>query len=292
LSFRLSPVEFQHWLAAPDRRPIIMGVLNVTPDSFSDGGLFSDVSAAVARAQEMAEAGAAIIDIGGESSRPNSQPVDPQEQIRRVVPVVHAIRGRVGILLSVDTTRARVVEAAIDAGADMVNDVSAGRDDPELLKLVARRAVPIALMHMQGSPATMQTNPTYNNVTAEVMAFLSERITAAVSVGVDRAAILVDPGIGFGKTTLHNLQLLKQLNNLKTLRCPLLVGTSRKRFIGEITGEDLSSGRPFGTAATVAWAAANGADVIRVHDVGPMAQVVRMIEAIQSISGTDFPPIK
>ena len=147
-------------------------------------------------------------------------------------------------------------------------------------------------MHMQGSPTTMQVNPTYNNVTAEVTAFLSERITAAVSAGIDRTAILVDPGIGFGKTSLHNLQLLKRLDSLKTLRCPLLVGTSRKRFIGEITGEDLSSGRPFGTAATVAWAAANGADVIRVHDVGPMAQVVRMIEAIQSISGTDFPPIK
>jgi dihydropteroate synthase len=288
----LSPVEFQHWLAAPDRRPIIMGVLNVTPDSFSDGGHFSDAPAAVAHAQEMAEAGAAIIDVGGESTRPNSQAVDPEEQIRRVVPIIHAIRGRVGIIISVDTTRARVAEAAIDAGADMVNDVSAGRDDPELLKLVGSRGVPIALMHMQGSPATMQINPTYNNVTAEVLAFLSERITAAISVGIDRTAILVDPGIGFGKTTKHNLQLLKHLDNLKTLRCPLLVGTSRKRFIGEITAEDLSSGRPFGTAATVAWAAAHGADVIRVHDVGPMAQVVRMIEAIQSISDADFPSIK
>jgi len=269
-----------------------MGVLNVTPDSFSDGGRFSDVPAAVAHAQEMAESGAAIIDIGGESTRPDSQSIEPEEQIRRVIPAIHAIRGRVGIIISVDTTRAKVAEAAIDAGADMVNDVSAGRDDPELLPLVARRAVPIALMHMQGSPATMQINPTYNNVTAEVMAFLSERITAAVSAGVDRAGILVDPGIGFGKTTLHNLQLLKRLGNLKTLRCPLLVGTSRKRFIGEITGEDLASGRPLGTAATVAWAASNGADVIRVHDVRPMAQVVRMIEAIQSISGADFPPIK
>jgi dihydropteroate synthase len=174
-----------------------------------------------------------------------------------------------------------VAEAALDAGANLVNDIFAGRDDAGLLPLVARRKVPLILMHMQGRPATMQANPTYSDVTAEVMAFLREQVAAAEAAGIDRTRLLIDPGIGFGKTVEHNLELLRRLGELKSLGLPIVIGTSRKGFIGKITGETAESGRVFGTAATVAWSVANGADLVRVHDVGPMAQVVRMIGAIQ-----------
>ena len=277
----MSPAEFHAWLQDPDRRTLVMGILNVTPDSFSDGGKFSDVSAAVKHAQEMAAAGAAVIDIGGESTRPGSQPVPADEQIRRVEPVISAISGRVPALLSIDTTRASVAGAAIDAGAHLVNDISAGRDDPQMLPLAARRGVPIVLMHMKGTPQTMQDNPVYRDVMAEVLESLRERIAAAASAGIERSKILVDPGIGFGKQMEHNLELLRRLRELATLERPVVVGASRKGFMGRITGEDLASGRRFATAAAVAWAVTNRAGLVRVHDVGPMAQVVRMIEAIQ-----------
>ena len=261
-----------------------MGVLNVTPDSFSDGGQFSDLSRAVARAEQMAAEGAAVIDVGGESTRPGSLPVPAEEQIRRVVPAIRAIRARVAdVVLSVDTTRAAVADAAFEAGANLVNDISAGRDDPELLPLVARRGVPLILMHMQGTPATMQASPHYSDVTRDVSEFLRERLEAGVASGIDRARILLDPGIGFGKSVEHNLELLNRMAELRGLGQPLVVGTSRKGFIGKITGENLASGRPFGTAASVAWAVTNGASLVRVHDVGPMSQVVRMIEAIQGV---------
>lgn len=282
------PYMFNDWLANPRRRPLLMGVLNVTPDSFSDGGQFSDVSAAAAHAQAMAAAGASVIDVGGESTRPGSLPVAPQEQIRRVVPVIQAFRHRVNAIVSIDTTRASVAEAALDAGASVINDISAGRDDPDLLPLAARRGAPVILMHMQGTPATMQANPTYSDVVSEVLAFLHDRIEAAAAAGVEKSRILVDPGIGFGKTVDHNLELLGRLGEFKGLGRPIVVGVSRKGFIGRITGEDLASGRPFGTAAAVAWAVANGADLLRVHDVGAMSQVLRMIEAIQSKS---LPPV-
>jgi dihydropteroate synthase len=285
----LVPSEFNLWIANPQRRPLVMGVLNVTPDSFSDGGRFWDVGAAVARAEEMAASGATVIDIGGESTRPGSQPVSCEEQIRRIVPVVQALSGRLPAVLSIDTTRAAVAEAALDAGANLINDISAGRDDPDLLPLVARRAVPIILMHTQGTPATMQIQPTYSDVTSEVIRFLGERITAASIAGIARSAILIDPGIGFGKTTEHNLELLRSLPECVSLGCPIVVGTSRKKFIGNITGEELASGRPFGTAATVAWSLINGVSLVRVHDVEPMSQVVRMIEAIQGVTGGIFP---
>jgi dihydropteroate synthase len=278
----LTPAQFNLWLGNSNRRPLIMGVLNVTPDSFSDGGRFQEVDAARAQAKQMSASSAALIDIGGESTRPGSQPIPAQEQIRRIVPVIRALSGSVPALLSVDTTLAAVAEAALDAGAHLINDVSAGRDDSELLPLVARRRVPIILMHMQGKPATMQSNPSYEDVTGEVVHFLQERIAAAVEAGISRSSILIDPGIGFGKTTRHNLELLRRFGELATIDRPVVIGTSRKGFIGEITGEDLSSGRPFGTAATVAWTVANGAGIVRVHDVEPMSQVLRMIEAIQN----------
>lgn len=277
----MSPAQFHCWLQDPARRPLVMGILNVTPDSFSDGGKFSDPALAAAHAREMAAAGAAIIDVGGESTRPGSQPIPADEQIRRVEPVLRGLRGDLPAILSIDTTRAAVAEAAIDAGASLINDISAGKDDPDMLPLAARRRVPIVLMHMQGTPATMQDNPVYGDVMAEVIESLRGRIAAAQDAGIPSASILVDPGVGFGKRMEHNLELLRRLGELQSLGRPVLVGASRKGFMGRITGEDLASGRRFSTAATVAWAVTNGAAIVRVHDVGPMAQVVRMIEAIQ-----------
>ena len=285
----MSPSEFESWLNDPARRTLVMGVLNVTPDSFSDGGRYADVDAAVSHGREMAGHGAAILDVGGESTRPGSQPVPEAEQVRRVVPVIKALAGQVPALLSIDTTRAAVAEAALEAGAHLVNDISGGMDDPALLPLVARRRVPVILMHMQGTPATMQVNPTYRNVTAEVRAFLQNRIAAARSAGIEPARILIDPGIGFGKTSRHNLELLRNLREFASLGNPIVLGSSRKGFIGKITGESLDSGRPFGTAATVAWGVTNGASIVRVHDVGPMSQVVRMIEAIQTMAAPEIP---
>jgi dihydropteroate synthase len=277
----VTPFEFDRWLTDPNRRPLVMGVLNVTPDSFSDGGRYVDPSVAIAHGRAMAADGAAVIDIGGESTRPGSEPVAAEEQIRRIVPVIRGLAGQIPAIISVDTSRASVAQAALDAGAHLVNDVFAGRDDPELLPLVAARQAPIILMHMQGRPATMQDSPSYTDVVAEVLQFLRERAAAAQAAGIDRCHILIDPGIGFGKTVEHNLTLLRHISDLKSLNLPLVVGTSRKGFLGKITGETAESGRPFGTAATVAWAVANGADLVRVHDVGPMAQVVRAIGAIQ-----------
>ena len=188
-------------------------------------------------------------------------------------------------MISIDTTRAAVAEAALDAGAHLVNDISGGRDDVELLPLVGRRGVPVVLMHMQGAPETMQVNPIYSDVTAEVATFLRDRLTAAADSGVDPERVLLDPGIGFGKSMQHNLELLRRLPNLAAFGRPLVVGTSRKGFVGRITGEADPARRLFGTAASVAWSVANGAAVVRVHDVGPMAQVVRMVRAIQSGAG-------
>lgn len=260
-----------------------MGVLNLTPDSFSDGGQFTQTEPAVARAIEMVQAGADLIDVGGESTRPGSGPIDAAEQIRRVVPVITAIRRLSPVTLSIDTTKASVASAAMDAGANIVNDISAGRDDIEMLPLVARHRAPIVLMHMQGTPATMQINPIYSDVVAEVGAFLQESRRRAESCGIDPADVLLDPGIGFGKSVSHNLQLLRHVDQLaQVLGRPLVIGTSRKGFIAKVTGEGTPDERLFGTAATVAWAVANGAAVVRVHDVGPIVRVVRMIQAIQS----------
>ena len=292
----MSPGRFQTWLRNARRPPLVMGVLNVTPDSFSDGGRYLDPPAAVAHAQAMASEGADLIDVGGESTRPGSSPVEAAEQVRRVVPVIREVRGHLPeVTLSIDTTRAEVAAAALDAGADVINDISAGRDDSGLLPLAARRRCPLVLMHMQGTPATMQINPVYSDVTAEVAAFLRDRLTAAIAAGVDPGKVLLDPGIGFGKTVEHNLELLRRTGDLVSLGRPLVIGTSRKGFIAKALGEKPkpdstgsppdSSQRLFGNAATVAWAVANGAAVVRVHDVGPMTQVVRMVRSIQSGGG-------
>ena len=257
-----------------------MGVLNVTPDSFSDGGRFATVEAAVERARGMVAEGAEMIDVGGESTRPGSQPVPPEEQIRRVVPVIERIAS-LPVTISIDTMKASVAQAALEAGATVVNDISAGRDDPALLALVARRGCPVILMHMQGTPATMQQAPHYQDVVAEVASFLRERVEAAGAAGVNRSRILIDPGIGFGKLLTHNLELLRRQRELiDAVGRPAVIGTSRKGFIGRITGVEQPDQRLFGTAAAVAWTVANGAAVVRVHDVKAMQQVVAMTRAI------------
>jgi dihydropteroate synthase len=258
-----------------------MGILNLTPDSFSDGGRFIEPAAALSHARQMVEAGADWIDVGGESTRPGAPRVPAADQITRVAPVLRAIRSHIPVMISIDTTLADVAMAALDCGADAVNDISAGRDDSAMFDLVASRRVPIILMHMQGEPATMQRNPTYQDVVEEVRAFLADRIDAAGIAGIAESAILVDPGFGFGKTVSHNLELLRRLGEFAALGRPIVVGTSRKGFVAKITA-DSTKERLLGTAASISWAIANGAGVVRVHDVGPMSQVVHAIRAIQT----------
>jgi dihydropteroate synthase len=270
-----------HWDTS---RALIMGVLNATPDSFSDGGKFLDVDCAVARAREMARAGADIIDVGGESSRPGAAPVSAEEELRRVQPVVERLRD---LVISVDTTKAEVAEKALAAGVRIVNDVSALRSDPRMVDVVRDTGVGVVLMHMQGTPETMQQKPRYDDVVAEVRSFLAERIAFAEARGLKKTQIAVDPGIGFGKTVEDNLRLLAHLDEFNSLGCPVLVGTSRKSFIGKVLAPLGSETTPeagrrlWGTAATVAWAVAHGARILRVHDVAEMSDVVRMVEAVE-----------
>ncbi len=263
------------------RGPLVMGILNVTPDSFSDGGAYPDAKRAVAAGLEMAAQGAAIVDVGAESTRPGAEPVPAEEQIRRAVPVIEGLAGRIGIPISMDTTDAAVAAAAVEAGASILNDITALADE-RMARLAAEKETPVVLMHMQGTPRTMQSRPQYEDVTAEVLSFLVKRAQYAESMGIARDRIFLDPGIGFGKTTEHNLQLLHQLRQFGELGWRVLVGTSRKRFIGEITGRREPKERLWGTAATVAMAAAAGASIVRVHDVAAMVDVVKMVRAVHS----------
>jgi len=268
-----------------------MGVLNVTPDSFSDGGQFMDVEHAVAHAHEMVAAGVDIIDVGGESSRPGAEPVSAEEEVRRVLPVIEKLaaphpdplpkgeRGD-GLLISIDTTKAVVAERALAAGARIVNDISALRFDERMADAVADAGCGVVLMHMQGAPQTMQQNPRYDDVVREVREFLADRIEFAVVRGVRKMQIAVDPGIGFGKTVEHNLQLLAELEQLRALGCPIVVGTSRKSFIGKVLGREVGD-RLAGSLAVAAWAVAHAANIMRVHDVAETRDAVRMIEAIK-----------
>lgn len=261
-------------------RTRIMGIINVTPDSFCDGGSFSSVEAACSRALEMEQQGADIIDIGGESTRPGSPRVSPDEELRRVVPVVELLAGRLTIPISIDTYKAQVARHALEAGASMVNDVTALRGDPEMARQVGRSKVPVVLMHALWPPATMQEAPSYVDVTEDVLAFLLERAQYAMACGVPRGKIVLDPGIGFGKTLEHNLELLAGIPTLLSSGFPLLVGPSRKSFIGELLDDRPVGGRLSGTAAAVALCAASGAQVVRVHDVAEMRDVVRIIDAV------------
>jgi dihydropteroate synthase len=257
-----------------------MGIVNVTPDSFSDGGLFADAGDAVAHGARLADEGADILDVGGESTRPGSASVSADEERARVLPVVEGlVRARPNLPVSVDTRKAEVATAALAAGASIVNDVGAG-SDPEMFSAVARAHAGMVLMHMKGEPKTMQNDPTYEDVVAEVHEFLRERVEAAVFAGIPAERLAVDPGIGFGKALEHNLELLRHLGVFEDLQVGLLVGPSRKRFIGTITGVDDPADRAGGTAAVVAWCAAQRADVVRVHDVKEMVHVVRMVDAI------------
>jgi dihydropteroate synthase len=257
-----------------------MGIVNVTPDSFSDGGEALDPGDARAAVDAQATAGAAICDLGAESTRPGAERVPEHEQLRRLAPLLGALRARPArVALSVDTTRAAVAAAALDAGAVLVNDVSAGREDPDLLPLVAERGAAVALMHMRGQPRDMQDDPRYRDVVAEVSAFLGERVQAARDAGVPAGAILVDPGIGFGKTLEHNLTLLRGLGAIRALGHPVLVGLSRKGMIGAVTGRPLGA-RDAGSLGGALAAVAAGADVVRVHDVAGSVDALAVWRAI------------
>jgi len=261
------------------RRCLVMGVVNVTPDSFSDGGRFLAPAAATAHGLALVAEGADLLDVGGESTRPGATEVPEAVELDRVLPVVAELAAKAGVPVSIDTRKAAVAAAALDAGAAMVNDVSAGRHDPELLGVAAEAKVPLVLMHMLGVPATMQDDPRYDDVVAEVEAFLAERCQAAEAAGVDHEALVVDPGIGFGKRDRDNYALLDQLARLTRLGHPVMVGTSRKGFIGRAL-EAPADQRVEGTAATVVWAVERGARIVRVHDVAPMVRAVRMTEAM------------
>jgi dihydropteroate synthase len=255
----------------------LMGVVNVTPDSFSDGGLYLDPEAAIAHGRELAAAGAEILDVGGESTRPGAEVVSEEEELRRVIPVIEGL-GREGDI-SVDTSKAAVAAAALDAGAEIVNDVTALRGDTGMAALCAERGATVVLMHMRGDPRTMQNDPRYEDVVAEVKAFLAERLEAAMAAGIAAEQIWLDPGIGFGKTAAHNMELLRRLGELRELGRPLVIGTSRKSFIGRVDGSAAGE-RLGGTIASSVLAAAEGAEVLRVHDVAEVRQALTVATAI------------
>jgi len=262
------------------RRTAVMGIVNVTPDSFSDGGKYFDSARAAARGEEMARDGADVIDVGGESTRPGAQPVSAEEEIARVIPVIRGLRRKISLPISIDTTKSKVARAALDEGADLVNDVSALGLDPALPALVAAEKVPVVLMHMQGTPRTMQQSPFYEDVVEEVRTFLQERVQFAMAAGVEADRIVVDPGIGFGKNLEHNLALLRGLSALTALGRPLLVGTSRKTFIGKLL-DAVPEDRLEGSVAAAVASALAGANMIRVHDVKEAARAVRIADAIR-----------
>jgi len=263
------------------QRPYVMGILNVTPDSFSDGGLYLQPEQALKHAETMLAAGADIIDVGGQSSRPGAVPVPPEVEHARAVPVIRELVQRYGAVVSVDTYRASVAAAALDAGAVLVNDISALRFDAQMAPLIARRGASVVLMHMQGIPQTMQQAPMYRHVLDDVYSFLAERLHCALQYGIARQRIVLDPGFGFGKTIQHNLELLHGLEHFRALGQPLLVGTSRKSFLGRLLQRKVWH-RLEGTLATVLYAVLRGASIVRVHDVAPVVQTVRLIAALEN----------
>lgn len=269
-------------------RTYIMGVLNVTPDSFSDGGEFDSLQAALQQAQRLEASGADILDIGGQSTRPGAEEVSLPAEIERVVPVIQAVRSRSSLPISIDTYRAGVAAAALEAGADFVNDVTGGTADPEMLPLIGERQVPAMLMHMRGTPKTMQSLTQYDDLVGEIAQTLEQHVKAAIACGVTGDRLILDPGIGFAKTYGQNLELLRELPRLRELGYPLLVGVSRKSFIGKILDRPQPKERVWGTAAACTAAISRGADILRVHDVAEMADVARVSDAIfRGTGGTD-----
>ncbi len=258
---------------------LIMGVLNVTPDSFSDGGRFFEPDKAIEQGLKMAVDGAAIIDVGGESTRPGSTPVSPKQQIKRVVPVIKALAKKIDVPISIDTYSYEVAEAALDAGAAMINDITALSDE-RMGRLAAEQNVPVVLMHIQGTPRTMQIEPKYNDVVSEVRQFLLDRAKRAEQLGIPKERIFIDPGIGFGKTLEHNLLILRSIRKFVETDYRVLIGTSRKSFISKLTGKEKPAERIFGTAATVALCVTAGVSIVRVHDVAEIVDVIKVVRAI------------
>ena len=261
---------------------LVMGILNVTPDSFSDGGLYLDTEAAVAQAIAMEAAGAHIIDIGGESTRPGSAGVSANEELRRILPVLENLRGKIHIPISVDTSKAEVAEAAADAGAEILNDVTGLRNDPRIADVAQRQKLGLILMHMRGTPRTMQQAPFARNVIRDVTTGLRDSIAEALNAGVSKRQIVIDPGIGFGKSHQQNCEIIQRLPELAKLGFPLMLGTSRKSFLGTALNHGDGQDRVWGTAATVAAGILQGAHIVRVHDVADMAQVARMADVLRS----------
>lgn len=257
----------------------LMGIINVTPDSFSDGGLYFNKEKAVDRGLELAEEGADIIDIGGESTRPGSDFISTEEELMRTVPVISALRKKTDVLISVDTTKSEVAEAALDEGADIINDISSFRFDPKMLSLAAQKDIPVILMHMKGTPKNMQLNPFYEDLLAEIRGFLEERIATAQAYGIKKEKIIIDPGIGFGKSLKDNLTLIKSLKFLEPIDRPILIGISRKSFIGKILSLPPQE-RTEGTIASAVLSIINGAHILRVHDVEAVKRAVLVTEAI------------
>ena len=261
-------------------RTHIMGILNVTPDSFSDGGRHADTARAITQARLMAAQGADIIDVGGESTRPGAEPVTEDEELRRIIPVIERLASDLTIPISVDTYKSRVARKALEAGASIVNDISGLRFSLDMAGVAAEHGAAVVIMHIKGTPRDMQQNPSYADVVAEVRSYLADSITIALQAGVKRENIIVDPGIGFGKTLEHNLALLNRLGELRSLGRPILIGTSRKKFIGAVLGSSEADQRQEGTAATIALGIERGAQLVRVHDVAPMVKVARMTDAV------------
>lgn len=262
-----------------EKRTLIMGIVNVTPDSFSDGGHFLDPEIAIKHGIELASEGADILDIGGESTRPQSECVSEEKEIKRVIPVIEGLASEVGIPISIDTCKSRVAQSAIKAGACIVNDISAMRFDPKIADVAAEYKTPVILMHMLGTPKNMQKNPVYEDVMGEIAQFLKERLDFAQSKGILKDRIIVDPGIGFGKTLEHNYEIMRNLKELKELGFPILMGTSRKSFIGKTLNLDVDD-RLEGSLATVTMSIMNGADIVRVHDVLKSKRAAQMTDAI------------
>ena len=276
-----SSLRLRDQLLPVGKKTYVMGILNVTPDSFSDGGKYLNAADAIHRLEVLIEGGADIIDVGGESTRPGAAPISAQEEIHRILPVLKAWnQEKRNAILSMDTSKSEVADVALQQGASLVNDVTALRGDPEMGRVVARYQAGVVLMHMKGTPRTMQKDPSYENIVSEIIRFFEQRMEEAISCGIQENSIILDPGIGFGKKLVHNLEILRSLREFKTLGRPLLVGPSRKSFIGEIL--DLPIGeRLHGTAAAVAVSILNGADILRVHDVAEMKQVAKVVDALQ-----------